>query len=292
MEKQSVSTSHRTGAALTLTAGILEMITFFFIPAYSDSWAGNTIYSISPFSLLWNSADIEYYPTACIALIALAVVGSLACLGFSIPALINPAMTSTRGIAFGINISFDLALIPYFFLLGSSIAGDIYYSIDFFAIIAYFLSIIILIVGTVFLSAKSPAPAAAPVGPAVPYDPALSLDGGSTNAITGLDPSQALILVRMNTQEHFTVMSTFPSTILGRSTTDANIVVGGNGLIGRQHARINYQEGCFYITDLNSKNKTYLNDVCLQPNARYVLKKGDYITLANEVFAVNDIKNC
>ncbi len=29
MEKQSVSASHRTGAALTLTAGILQLMIFF-----------------------------------------------------------------------------------------------------------------------------------------------------------------------------------------------------------------------------------------------------------------------
>lgn len=285
MEKQSVSASHRTGAALTLTAGILQLMIFFFVPAFEF------LFKFSIFQALQTVDLFEYDSIFSIVMIALALIGSLVCIGLSILILVNPEKGNSAPLTFVLGAGYGIALLPYFFLL-IFVVSDFGFDISFFAPVAYVLTTGVFIAGTVFLSAKSPAPAAAPVGPAAPYDPALSSDGGSTNAVTGLDPDQALILVRMNTQEHFPIMSTFPATILGRSSTDANIVVSGNSLVGRQHAQIDYQGGCFYITDLNSKNKTYLNDVCLQPNARYVLKKGDYITLANEVFAVNDIKNC
>ncbi len=52
--------------------------------------------------------------------------------------------------------------------------------------------------------------------------------------------------------------------------------------IGRRHARFELSGEEMYIIDLESKNHTYLNQEELLPNRRYLLHKGDRITLTQK----------
>ncbi|MBS5927385.1 MAG: FHA domain-containing protein [Clostridium sp.] len=54
-----------------------------------------------------------------------------------------------------------------------------------------------------------------------------------------------------------------------------------NGTVGKIHAKINYIEKEFYITDLESKNGTYLNGERLNSLEKYKLKDGDNVTFSN-----------
>lgn len=61
-------------------------------------------------------------------------------------------------------------------------------------------------------------------------------------------------------------------------------IIAGNraGSISRNHCAIlSDEEGNFNVIDLNSHNGTFLNDQRLQKNAKYPLKLGDIIRLAN-----------
>lgn len=52
--------------------------------------------------------------------------------------------------------------------------------------------------------------------------------------------------------------------------------------IGRRHARFELSGEDMYIIDLESKNHTYLNNEELLPNRRYLLHKGDRITITQK----------
>jgi len=287
MENKSVATTRRIGAGLTLAAGIIELLLFYLLPAF-DAY----FFEFSPYQVLRAGNLLDYQSSTCTLLIVLAVAGALVCAALSVFILIMPESPSHGVISTGAGSGYCIGLIPYFFLIISaatnSYASDM---IKFSSILAYILCSSLAAAGLSFMAAKS-APAAVPASPAGgasdvtrPQNPILSDPVTPAAPIPAAEPKQ-LVLVRMNTQERFPITS---AVVLGRSAADANIVVTGNGLIGRQHAKIDYHNGCFFVTDLNSKNKTYLNDVCLQPNSAYALKQGDYITLANEVFAVDSI---
>jgi uncharacterized protein YegL len=54
-----------------------------------------------------------------------------------------------------------------------------------------------------------------------------------------------------------------------------------NEKISRTHVSIDYIDGVFYITDLNSRNGTYLNGKRLNPNESMPLQKGDKISICD-----------
>lgn len=72
--------------------------------------------------------------------------------------------------------------------------------------------------------------------------------------------------------------------VLGRSETLADYVITGNKTIGRKHAMITVQDDGCSIVDLESLNKTRINDIELLPNVSYELNEGDVIGLSNEQF--------
>ena len=72
--------------------------------------------------------------------------------------------------------------------------------------------------------------------------------------------------------------------VLGRSETMADYVITGNKTIGRKHAMITIQDDGCSIVDLESLNKTRINDIELLPNVSYELNEGDTIGLSNEQF--------
>lgn len=63
-----------------------------------------------------------------------------------------------------------------------------------------------------------------------------------------------------------------------------NYVVNDNSAVSRSHADIIKRDNRYYVMDLNSTNKTYLNGVTLAKKEETELKDGDVIKLANEEF--------
>ncbi|MBN2021527.1 MAG: SpoIIE family protein phosphatase [Pirellulales bacterium] len=87
-------------------------------------------------------------------------------------------------------------------------------------------------------------------------------------AVVGLEPGQVFALEG-------------ESTILGRSP-DCDIVLDV-GAVSRQHARVSYVDGGYYIEDLNSRNGTYLNDRLVSGRQR--LADNDRVRICDLVFA-------
>ena len=259
------TTLYRLGAGICFAADLLLLFTFLFGPAFGTEWFDLKLASPSVFQILRLGAIISTEESLPTVLLAFACAGFPVCILLSLILLIKPHSPDRRGIIVGINIGFGLTLIPYFFLLGVVLSDPYgYYSVHFFSLFVYLLCIAADIAGTILLS--------------ICWEPPIS------------EPLSVLCmkLCRMNTQEQF-LLSSKDLNVLGRNPIECSIVVNGNGLVGRQHALIDCQGDRFCVTDLNSKNKTYLNDICLQPNIPYPLTPGDYITLADEIFAVGAI---
>lgn len=60
-----------------------------------------------------------------------------------------------------------------------------------------------------------------------------------------------------------------------------------NAFVSRQHASIYYDNGQYYIKDLNSKHGTYLNGQRLEPNHSAPLKGSDKISLAKDIIVLS-----
>ena len=74
---------------------------------------------------------------------------------------------------------------------------------------------------------------------------------------------------------------------IGKDPHNCEYCIRDNPAISRCHASIKYVNNRWYITDLNSTNKTYVNDSPLTPNVDVELISGTSIKLANEDFIFN-----
>lgn len=86
-----------------------------------------------------------------------------------------------------------------------------------------------------------------------------------------------ITLSEENTNRVFTFLPGI-YTIGKSSTSDFQLT---KNYISRQHARIYYENGSWFLFDLNSTNGTYLNGIRINPKAPYRLKEKDRIIFAN-----------
>ena len=93
-------------------------------------------------------------------------------------------------------------------------------------------------------------------------------------------------LCRVNTDETISInKSVFR---LGRERNCADYPVLDNKAISRAHADIITRGEKYYILDLNSKNKTYVNGKMIQAQEEIEIRNGDRVSLANEEFIFYD----
>lgn len=89
------------------------------------------------------------------------------------------------------------------------------------------------------------------------------------------------ILKRLSTSENIYVNK--PIFRVGKDRNIVDLYVN-NPAISRSHADIIMKNNKFYIVDLKSKNKTYVNGEVLIPNQEKEIFNDDLLTLANEEF--------
>ena len=75
--------------------------------------------------------------------------------------------------------------------------------------------------------------------------------------------------------------------ILGRTVGSHSSFLGKFPVISSRHAKVDLLGNEWYITDLNSSNKTYLNGCVLTPNVPAKLTDKDSLVLANISFTVS-----
>lgn len=71
---------------------------------------------------------------------------------------------------------------------------------------------------------------------------------------------------------------------LGKERSYSDYFVSNNNAVSRSHADIVTRNGCHYIIDLNSKNKTYINNQAIPVQVEIELHDGDTVRLGNEEF--------
>lgn len=71
--------------------------------------------------------------------------------------------------------------------------------------------------------------------------------------------------------------------VIGRQAEYVDHVLD-NKAVGRIHAEITIEKGCYFITDINSKNGTFINNQKILSNKKYEIKNGDKIKFANEEY--------
>src|SRR5262249_10508995 len=73
--------------------------------------------------------------------------------------------------------------------------------------------------------------------------------------------------------------------VIGRSPEDCQVVLPPNA-VSRKHAQITFTQGNYFIEDLGSRNKTYVNNK--EVTARTALKDGDGIKICDFLFCFRD----
>lgn len=80
------------------------------------------------------------------------------------------------------------------------------------------------------------------------------------------------------------ILNVKDGSILGRTTGEFVQQLGTIPFISSRHAQISKKDGKWFITDLHSTNKTYVNNVQLTPDVPTEIKESDVIILANVSF--------
>jgi pSer/pThr/pTyr-binding forkhead associated (FHA) protein len=74
---------------------------------------------------------------------------------------------------------------------------------------------------------------------------------------------------------------------IGRSPQGSRLVLP-RVIVNRQHAKIEFEHGNYVITDLKSRNGTYLNNKSVPADKPTVLKDGDCINICDFLFTFRE----
>lgn len=89
-------------------------------------------------------------------------------------------------------------------------------------------------------------------------------------------------LIRVSTDDRIQVNKAIFR--LGIDGTNADYRITNNSAVSRRHAEITTRGTKYFITDLGSTNRTYVNDLPIPPKTEYEIFNNDRIVLANEEF--------
>ncbi len=110
----------------------------------------------------------------------------------------------------------------------------------------------------------------------------LNAGAGETSVLGGGNvPAGRAMLIRKKNGTKIVINR--PDFVIGKERSKVNCCISNNA-VSRQHAKITIDGGAFFITDLNSSNYTYVNDVQIPPYEPRQLNNGDIIRLADEEF--------
>lgn len=87
---------------------------------------------------------------------------------------------------------------------------------------------------------------------------------------------------------------------IGKERSYVDYFVTNNNAVSRSHADIISRDTGYFVIDLNSKNKTYINNRMIVPQTETAIKDGDLLRLGNEEFIfraggarpVNVVRHC
>ena len=83
---------------------------------------------------------------------------------------------------------------------------------------------------------------------------------------------------------HEVIRITAQVFIIGRQPDACHYCISDNQMLGRKHACIISRERGYFVMDLNTTNKTFLNGSVVAPATEIEINDGDELTFANEKF--------
>ena len=89
-------------------------------------------------------------------------------------------------------------------------------------------------------------------------------------------------LIRTRTKERIPIVK--ENFIIGKEASTVDYCIRDNAAVSRSHACIVSMDSRYYIKDLGSTNRTYVNNLEVSGNKLQELRPGYRITIANEVF--------
>ena len=120
-------------------------------------------------------------------------------------------------------------------------------------------------------------PAEMPMPPLEPQR--FSASAEETQVLASRMPIEATLYVRGETRECGVVLKGKPF-VIGR-LKDRSDLVFDNRAVGKVHAMIEREGDAWLLTDLDSRNGTYVNNIRLEPRAAKPLRNYDLVTVAN-----------
>lgn len=109
-----------------------------------------------------------------------------------------------------------------------------------------------------------------------------SQDEGTALLSKESSPIRFPTLVRTLTNERISVDK--PVFRLGKENSYSDYFIASNPAVSRNHADIITRGDKYFVKDLNSKNRTFINDIPLVVKMETEIVDGDKLTLANEEF--------
>lgn len=129
---------------------------------------------------------------------------------------------------------------------------------------------------------------------AVSNDPYPVDDGSEETTLLADDTEETTLLVDEEPAYHYPALTRIstgenvyidkPVFRIGKEKSYVDFFIANNPAVSRSHADIICRGEIYYIKDLNSKNRTFINDRAIIPNEEFELHDGDAIRLANEDF--------
>jgi pSer/pThr/pTyr-binding forkhead associated (FHA) protein len=107
-------------------------------------------------------------------------------------------------------------------------------------------------------------------------------------------PAEATVVVRLPSQGIFLChpdgwrLEVKDGDVLGRTGGVHAALLGKFPVISSNHAKVTRRGADWYITDLKSTNKTFVNGARLEPEVPVKIKQNDVIVLANVTFTVSE----
>jgi len=123
-------------------------------------------------------------------------------------------------------------------------------------------------------------PSAVPPSPPQPKE-TLAASSSSATVIVPLPPEKIFLCHLEGWNMEIT-----DGSILGRTNGPHAAMLGKFPVISSNHAKVTRNNNEWFITDLNSTNKTYVNGAKLEPNVPAKIKQDDVVMLANVTFTV------
>lgn len=114
----------------------------------------------------------------------------------------------------------------------------------------------------------------------------------SESAPTSANPTKRpTILLHMPQEVEPKVLVNVDEMILGRGDKrpqflDLSLQYAKVLGVSREHAKIIFEDGCYFLQDLGSLNGTFINDYQAIPNKNYLLESGDKIRLGHMLIVI------